>query len=105
MIWKNPKIELPPENAIVCVLYQHWKEHKYMSTQMMCGEVEYSKLKDYCSVNSQDFTGSGSWRVSLKCPENEDNYLCSDDGLAWCFAHEFPYPTWIPHNLHWGKLE
>lgn len=98
-MWKNPKNILPDADRSVCVLYQHNKKHKYFSTEMMAGIVEYSNDLKSCRVNSEDFTGKGSWCVYLQC--DSDNSLYEEYGLAWCYCDEFNYPEWIPHDSWW----
>lgn len=92
MNWKNPKNELPTNGSIVCVLYQHWKKHKYKSSQILFGETEYSYDGEDCRVDTRDFTGQGSFCINLK--DNET--------VAWCYANEFNLPEWIEHDEHWG---
>ena len=101
-LWIKPEAKLPDVGSLVCVLYQHWKEHKYMSTQMMCGEVEVSNDGVDFRVQSNDMTGSGSWAVELKTRKKYGS--SGDKALAWCYAKDFPFPEWLPHDEHWGKI-
>lgn len=101
MNWRDPKKELPKEGEIVAVLYQHPKKHKYMSSQIMFGEVEWAHDKSSCRVDSGDFTGQGLWSVYLKVSEED---YCDDIGIAWLPAKEFILPQWTPHNPHWGPV-
>lgn len=103
MDWRNPALERPKSGEIVWVIYQHNKEHKPRSCQLMCGEVEGAG--NYLRVDSNDFTGSGSWCVYFDQygPDADgDEYYRNDDiALAWIPAAEFPLPDWIPHSPAW----
>lgn len=97
--WRDAKKEKPPKGKLVWALYQHGKEHRYRSTQMMCGEVEYGDEDDIWCVNSDDFTGNGCWSVHGPQPYS----FRLDDCIAWCFIEDLQMPDFIPHNKHWGN--
>lgn len=107
MNWRNPRKEMPPQDAIIWVVYQHGKEHVPMSCQIMAGEVGYGEDKSQCQVCTMDMTGQGSWSTYLYAKDaeigDEDRYSSIEEGLAWCYADDLLMPPWIEHDKWWGK--
>jgi hypothetical protein len=107
MNWRNPKTEMPKEDQAVGVIYQHNKEHRFFSSQVMFGEVEYNRYGKNPRVNSNDFVGHGSWCVYFDEYYESEKYGTStheDVVLAWIPIEEFEMPDWIPHDKHWGPV-
>lgn len=98
--WKDPNIELPENSRNVWVIYQHNKEHRYLSSEIMCGEAKYSNDRTSCIVDSMDFTGKGSWCIYLT--ESPSPY--DEQGIAWCYTNELLMPDFIPHDKWWGEI-
>lgn len=94
MNWKNPEKDLPKEGEIVAVLFQHWKEHKPLSCEILFGEVEY--YDEDCTVQTNDMTGMGSYNIKLK-----GKSMHGENILAWISSKEFELPSWIPHDPWW----
>lgn len=107
MRWRDPHKQRPKSGEAVGIIYQHWKEHKYFSSQVMFGEVEVGN-DGSIRVNSYDFTGAGSWSVYFDEYSEVPDYgtIRNDDvALAWIPANEFVFPEWVPHDRHWGDLK
>lgn len=96
--WRDPSKELPEEGEIVAVITQHWKAHNPRSCIIYFGEVQYSKSRESCRVQTDDFTGEGSFSISLRQLNGEVK------GFAWCPSSELTLPkNLVPHDTHWGK--
>jgi len=98
--WRNPT-ERPKQGEMIAVLYQHNKQHKPMSCEIMFGRYENFKAveKDWGFVCSDDMTGKGSWGVYFGDKESFET------PRAWMPWKEFSLPEWVPHNDHWGDVE
>jgi hypothetical protein len=95
--WNDPRVSLPDDGEVVAVVYRHWKDNNNpMSYEIMIGETCYSNCKKYVRVESNDFTGKGSWAVYLK---NASGYG-DDIGIGWCEPSELDLPI---TNEEWVK--
>jgi hypothetical protein len=88
--WRNPEEDLPEEGQIVWVVYAHSKEQRPQSYQLMAGTVECDNTGRVSRVQSDDWTGAGSWAVYFPNP-----WDYSDDvAIAWVPADEINLPEW-----------
>lgn len=99
--WKDPRQELPPDDAYVAALKYHWKECWPLSVEIIFGQVESYINADglrVARINTCDFTGSGSycWNFPI------DRIADSDYIVAWTLSKDFKKPSFLNHNSHWG---
>lgn len=99
LVWRDPKIELPPDRAKVWVMLRSHKERggffeSAMGIQIVCGEAYYHK--DGCWVENFDELGYGSIKWHLDDGKMD---LCAHDeecGVAWIYIEEMPVPKGYP---------
>lgn len=102
MKWRDPNKDRPKSGDIVAVLFQHNKKHNPRSCEVMFGEAIF--YDDEWEVQSDDFTGLGSFGLHFKITNNKEaGHYIGETPIAWMPADEFIIPEWVPHDDWWDE--